>query len=271
MHTRSQIITIPDETIPLDGTVSLSLECQRAKQQSGTLIITFEQVVRGIKQKLTLTISVADFRSKFLFRLSNYSPRLKSEHCRYFQKNLKNLIKQKTYNGLFDFLNFYWDFLNYNLLEHIVRHFGSSDIKRKMGQYCLDIKRFRKSTTLRVFRELQQDEADLDLSAPEGFQLVKTVHNITLDSTLEDVNKIRLSVARDYQLQEFALYIAIGFGSVFITWLVPQSIINDLAFGLTTQLLDELHIVSFTLCSQGKHRTDGMLVHILTVLLLVFR
>ena len=180
------------------------------------------------------------FRDKFILSLS-YS--LKTEHKKYLKES--GLSKHTTFDEIFYSFNLYWDYLNYNLLEVIIENHGRPILQKKMRQFTIDVESFRKSTTVKVFKKIDKYSVIFE---PEGFRCIVTKHDISPDATLEDVHNLRLRLAREVQFHEFALSMpVVMIGSIFITWLVPESAINDLMFVLTPQLLKELHIEAITL------------------------
>ena len=197
---------------------------------------------KRIKRKLT----VSDFH-KFLRGLS-YS--LKTEHRTYFKDT--ELSRHGTFDGLFNDLNLCWDFLNYNLLEYVFKTLGIDSLRTKMTEYCGDVSSFRKSTSLKIYQKVQKCKVSFE---PQGFFHIITKHHarFIVNTTLEGVNNVRHKIAQELQLYDFALNIA-EIGPVFITWLVPDSSLNDLMFALNTQLLDELHIENVTL----RHSTKSI-------------
>ena len=72
----------------------------------------------------------------------------KHEHQEFIDNHLMNIHQDTTFSNLWAKLGKYWDFLNFDLLEHVITKFGSEDLKQKMKSYKHDLHSFRKSTRL---------------------------------------------------------------------------------------------------------------------------
>jgi len=53
-----------------------------------------------------------------------------------------------TFITIWSILNLYWDFLNYDLLEHVIGNFGSQDLKHQMQDYIEEFSEFKRRTRL---------------------------------------------------------------------------------------------------------------------------
>ena len=89
-------------------------------------------------------VTVQDFRQS----LARLSSSIKAEHEKFVKEKYDTFQKAKSIEEIFVHLNFYLGFIDFSLLEHNIDHFGSSDLKEKMGQYSLDMVQFRKTTTV---------------------------------------------------------------------------------------------------------------------------
>ena len=70
----------------------------------------------------------------------------KHEHQQFINDHLMKIDPAMTFDDLWAKLNNYWNFLNFDLLEHIVSIFGSEELKQKMESYKHDLQFFRKAT-----------------------------------------------------------------------------------------------------------------------------
>ena len=64
------------------------------------------------------------------------------------QEFIESFEKGTNLSDLWKKLGSYWNFLNFDLLEHVVSGFGSEKLKKKMGSYESDLQSFRKATGL---------------------------------------------------------------------------------------------------------------------------
>ena len=81
-------------------------------------------------------------------RLISLDVSQKHEHQVFINNHLMNVDQGTTFNNLWARLGSYWNFLNFDLLEHVISKFGSEDLKQKMESYKHDLQSFRKATRL---------------------------------------------------------------------------------------------------------------------------
>ena len=120
----------------------------------------------------------------------------------------------------------YWNFLDYGLLEYMVTEFGNDEVRQSMRRYIHKLTMFRKSVTVSEFRKLWPNEMD---PPPDFSRLVINLNRTQSHMTLQDVEELRLNVAKNYSLTNFALmYGALQGGSVVLTWFIPSSVAPQL-------------------------------------------
>ena len=139
-----------------------------------------------------------------------------------------NVDQNTTFNNLWARLGSYWDFLNFDLLEHIIKKFGSEDLKQRMESYKCDLRSFRRSTRLCDFIDCWPVRGQ----SPPIAELRKFVGKVGYrwDScTLEDLETLKGVITRKFFLPGFALQLGeILEGSITITWLIPVPFVKAL-------------------------------------------
>jgi hypothetical protein len=188
-----------------------------AKKTKSSLIERFNQIVISMKKVLKHSGETVDqFRDMFLLSLDVFE---KERHATFFASYANKLGEAITFDALFIIFDLYWDYLNYHLLESLVREYGNANIKHVMDKYYVkDVSSFMEATTLQVFWKI---EPCLKSSPPPGFTetIVKYEHGISATSTLKDVEDIRLKMNENTQIRKFAILLsAITEGSILITW-----------------------------------------------------
>ena len=157
-------------------------------------------------------MSVSNFKSK----LTNLSVQDRERH----KKFLREVCKQATLDDILFELKMYWDFLNYTLLEHLVKTFGDEELIASMEDYIKMLKEFRSKTRLcdfvkhfvHVKRELERKE--LKIKKDKNWE----------DCTLEELENWRENITQKLfpDLPSFILELqAIDEGCVSITWGIP--------------------------------------------------
>lgn len=176
----------------------------------------FNQIVISTKAVLKQSSeAVGQFCDTFLLNLDVFE---KERHVQFFSSYANKLCEASTFDALFMIFDLYWDYLNYHLLECLIREYGDADTKCCMKEYVEDISSFMDATTLQVFWKI---EPCLKSIPPPGF--VKTVvryeRGISPTSTLKDMEDIRLKINENTQILMFAILLsAIIEGSLLVTW-----------------------------------------------------
>lgn len=131
----------------------------------------------------------------------------------FLKENLASLNQSKDHWALFGVLNFHWNFLTYDLLEHLIyelyqthhllakRRASSNsctqettltEVKKQMDLYKRDIMKFKINTTLKSFCEAVDEKMYID-DLPPRFVTAVSQHSanrphIHLHMTLADVD-----------------------------------------------------------------------------------
>ena len=152
----------------------------------------------------------------------------KHEHQQFINDHLIKIDPATTFDELWAKLNNYWNFLNFDLLEHIVSIFGSEDLKQKMESYEHDLQSFRKSTRLCDFISCWPVRGQTPPKEELREFIMKVGHQ--WDScTLEDLDSLKGVITRQFFLPEFTLRLKrLMEGSITITWLIPVPFVKRL-------------------------------------------
>ena len=168
-------------------------------------------------------------------------------------------MKAQSVDDLFYAADDYWDFLNFSLLEHLINRHASEEIKVEVVEYGQKIRVFRKKTPLNIFSKVYQRKEVRKVD--NNFRKIVTEHKIDWSTaTLEDVETLRNQLCSELSLYEFSLQVAVLIsGSVVITWLVPQSLVEYFlkSVKLNSQSLRDHHVAKITI--------DGFIVYDSTI------
>ena len=150
------------------------------------------------------------------------------EHQEFIDKHLMSIDRNMTFNNLWARLGNYWDFLNFDLLEHIINKFGSAGLKHKMKSYKRDLQSFRRSTRLCDFIDcwpvIGQTPPEMELR-----EFVAKVGHQWKNCTLEHLETLKGVITHKFFLPKFTLRLReIMEGSITITWLIPVPFVKSL-------------------------------------------
>ena len=98
----------------------------------------------------------------------------------------------------------YWNFLNFDILEHVVNKFGSPDLKHQMKSYVCDLQKFRRATRLCDFVHCWPVVGE----TPPTSHLRTFAVEMQLDwdrCTLEDLERLKGVITHKLFLPDFIL------------------------------------------------------------------
>ncbi len=164
-------------------------------------------------------VTVEDFRRS----LARLSSSIKAEHENFLKGKYATFKNAESIEDIFFHLNLYLSFIDFSLLEHIIDHFGSFDLKKKMSQYSMDMVQFRKTTTVtEIFPHLSGRPEP----PPEYVKLEMEFDYDPHTLTLEDLEQTRLKLGREFSLSKFALFLVkIVSGSVVLVCILPEGMV----------------------------------------------
>ena len=175
-------------------------------------------------------------------RLTDLSVDDQPDHILFLKENMHTMFKAADHHELFGTLNFYWDYLSYHLLHHLVIDFSVTEVLDDMHAYETDLSRFRSSTPLKLFAEAQKRR---HIQLTDGFKKVAIHFNWSENATLEDVENFRSEFAFHYKLRECAMMLfKIYMASVHVTWLIPESLVQILMMSIPVMLLQQFNVIS---------------------------
>ena len=148
----------------------------------------------------------------------------RTQHRSFIEEKLTNIPPPVTFVNIWTKLNLYWDFLNYELLEHVIINFGSAELKQNMQEYVHELSVFKQTTRLCDFIESWPCR---DNEPPED-RLKKVVVKMKHEwsqCTLQDVESFKRALVHKFFLPEFDILLQKAEeGCVCITWLTSPSI-----------------------------------------------
>ena len=197
-------------------------------------------MVGQLKNHLKATLTDAGlptFRDEFILKLPLS---ITDENEKFFNRRNAEINKATTFDELFTCLSTHWNYLSHSLLGGIITVYGTEENQRAFNEFCKDVEKFRKFTTIAIFGEIEQPPPVVPTA---GFEEFVTRHALSLTSTLEDIECIRLAFSEKFHLHKIAFYLVrVLKGSVLITWLVPHSVARLVEAELTQELMRDLCI-----------------------------
>ena len=168
----------------------------------------------------------------------------------FLEEKQKKLNESTNHWELFGKLNFYWNYLSYDLLEHLIeelalKHDWFQTVAGEMAVYKKDLEDFRKHTTLVLYCEV--DPRTLDEDPPPRFRKMVVKFDLPGTATLEDLEEFRRQYASSYNLQTCVMMLnRIKKGSFTVTWFIPASALEILMkdIDLAVVIFEEFSVAS---------------------------
>ena len=148
----------------------------------------------------------------------------KARHREFLMKYEKYFEDCTSIEGVFLKLNTYWNYLNIDILVHLITKFSLRCLYSQKRVYEEQLEQFMKRTTLREYYEVEADHEQIE--APAGFIELVSKHNWEPPIYLKTVDEFRRRLARNYDLHVCAvILVSMDIGSVVITMMVPESVV----------------------------------------------
>ena len=164
---------------------------------------------------------------KVLHALTLLPTKLKSEYQKLILDKLPTLRSEKSISELFLHLNPLFSFLDYSLLEYIIKVFGSTSIKDRMKSYCHEIRNFMSRTTVQQLIDYWPREEEI---APNISKMVATIEKDPQTCNLVELDAIRRKICIRARLFDVicAVVSIKNSHSFLVTWGVPSVLAPDM-------------------------------------------
>ncbi len=194
--------------------------------------------------------------SDFMEKVSRLGPDHQAEHRSFIKEDLINLPQTATVDKIWISLNTYWNYLNYGLLEHVIKEFNIKDLEQKLKSYVEKLKTFKRDTKLCDFVQYCRRRHDHVPSIDKLKKLeVKMDHPDWSRCTLWEVEEFkRTLISKFFFPNEFLLIFKEATdGCICITWLILPTVATALHRGFistSSEFFKENGIVAVTLDGQ---------------------
>ena len=184
----------------------------------------FKYLKEEVSEQLELSdVNIEDIRDV----VTDLPPPIKEQYEHFIMEHAATFVECQCISMLFIQLNSKWDYLHFDILEHIISECDSSldeVVMTYLGAYRKEIKDFMTYTTLKKFCTADKT-SDRSIEPPQNFVMVVTNHLWGEPTYLYQVDEFRRTFAYKYNLRDCAVsLVCLGLGSVVITMFVPESI-----------------------------------------------
>ncbi len=160
--------------------------------------------------------------SRFRDKLTSLPLGIKKEHTGFLQLERNAIFEANSVEEIFmKSLSPYWSFLDFNLLDYLVRELGSIELQTKMGAYRNDLTQFKRTATVSQLAPLWSSVIE---DPPKACRLKMIQSENSSEITLEQLDMLRRKFCSVVLLSDLTMIVAdVGDGSVRVIWLLPAS------------------------------------------------
>ena len=212
----------------------------------------FEDRFRRLQNRVLreLVTSSIDTLS-FLNTITLLPEKLKKEYEVAIMDMLPTLSRQESINQLFCHLNFLISFIDYGLLEYIIKIFGSDSLRTDMRTYVSDMRMFMEQTTVQQL--INCSYLTGRRKPPPDFTILREkIGQDACSCTLAKINKLRLRFSAEAKLSHiiFHLITLEDSSSFIVSFFVPSALVPDIiksAKKLSDRFFERDKIVSISI------------------------
>ena len=211
-------------------------------------------IMNELSTKPDITVQV------LLNQLTGLPLSLRREYESSIAKRIPSMRTETQVNELFIIhLNPLTSFIDYGLIEYVIKKLGSDGLQRDMQSYCSEIKIFMKETTIKQLIDHLPGQAEV----PPKFSLIEAkIGENASECTLEQLNTIRKRQCSELRLSEivFHLLALLDSNSFIVRWLVPSALVEDImksARAIGQRFYQAFKITSLTLDGMWLHMSES--------------
>ena len=206
---RTTLSSIAASGIPTDSTllseIDLGEDLGEAKHNALLSIVHMYMNFNALKMK-TVDKSVAwnlNDLQQYLLNLTVNSGR--GHHIHFLDTAVVSSCE--TLTELFNCLDDFWDYINYDLLKCVIRMFGDGELKKDLDTYSTQFAEVQSVTTLQQLSLLMQSHPDLQIVRPHSMFVELAVRlEADWDSyTLMDAEGLRQAFISTYSLTPYSI------------------------------------------------------------------
>ena len=166
-----------------------------------------------------------------------------NEHTEFLKRLQTVLYKTVDHFELLGAMIFYWHYMCYGLLDHMVCTFNLDDVQNSLQAHKGEVQRFQEQTTLVAFCETEK----MKRVCPPEFSELVTQFQWSDTVKLERVEAFRKDYVQHYHLQDYTMILAFAehirpSDAFRISWFLPASVIRTLRGSSPDALIDRYSI-----------------------------
>eukprot|EP00731_Ephydatia_muelleri_P006276 Em0003g524a len=224
-----------------------------------------EEKFLEVVQEIEVDCNSLDIK-KLKIRLTLLPTVMRKDHISFLMKHKQDIDHASSAIEIITLLNWYWDWFNYGLLEHLVGKCGCNQTKQLMEQFVRDVNVFMENTKLADFMGIWKGREEI----PPGFSQLVVRHGLDpKQTTLCQVEQFRKDFCQHYSLHQVVLiFRSVRPGSVEVGWLIPSHVAEHLCAEMKNPEVGYIVLMQYSvleilingvavfLCTSGKEEED---------------
>lgn len=178
-----------------------------------------------------------------------------SDNRIFINEKHKALFQSKDHLELFGSLNFYWNYLAYDLLDHLIKELAKSrkyfgTVASEMTVYKRDIREFMDQMTLELYCQAETFSAD---DPPAGFRRITVRFDWPKTDTLEKVDQFRRQFALFYNFNICAMILdTCSSEPCVVVWFIHAPLVEVLRKRRALNLFQEFNVIRFEIHNSSE-------------------
>ena len=171
-------------------------------------------------------IPVVDF-ARHILALGAYDPAPEERDRSLLDEHRQEIKGAKSISEIFIILSAYWNYLNCEVLEYIIKHYGTSDDTERLWKYNKKLHKFCKRRIFKLPMPVRGNGTENKLSPKQEKLHAKL--DVREDIPSERFNQIKRKIAKILHVRRATLQIySIAKGCVQLTFLIPKFVAQEI-------------------------------------------
>ena len=186
----------------------------------------FGSLVSATCDSIEEQIPVVNF-ARHILALGAYDPAPGERDRSLLDEHRQEIKGAKSISEIFIILNAYWNYLNYEVLEYIIEHYGTSEDTERLRKYKERLHDFCKRRIFELPMPVRGNGTENKLSPKQEKLHVKL--DVQKDIPSEQFNQIKGKIAKILHVRPATLQIcSIAEGCVQLTFLIPKFVAHEI-------------------------------------------
>ena len=165
--------------------------------------------------------------AKHILALGAYDPAPEERDRSLLDEHRQEIKRAKSISEIFIILSAYWNYLNYEVLEYIIEHYGTSEDTKRLRNYIEKLHNFCKRRLFEVPMPVRGNGTE-NKSSPKQEELYVKL-DVREDIPADQFNQIKRKIAKILHVRPATLQICrITKGCVQLTFLIPKFVAQEI-------------------------------------------